>query len=50
MWASMVYNAPNVFVDGGFALAVTLLIYYPLRSLNVKKFRDYRWGNMEKRD
>ena len=50
MWASMIYNAANAYIDGGFALAVTLLIYYPLRPLNVKKFREDRWGKLSTKD
>ena len=38
---SLVYNAPNGFFDGITNLIGGLLIYLPLRSLNVKKYRGY---------
>ncbi|MDY4788057.1 MAG: energy-coupled thiamine transporter ThiT [Bacilli bacterium] len=37
---SMTLNAPNIFLDGGFTLVVLLLIYFPLRQLNVNRYLE----------
>lgn len=37
---SFIINAPNVLIDSGFTLVVLLLIYLPLRPLNVEKYLE----------